>query len=432
MPFINDPRVLLSWEIDPGYCPPIKFSDNQVTICRARKNQYNFFKNSEIEISAWTRDGGYDLYDFLIENSIDTHFDLIIVWSSSASSSDGVYNAPNNLNKFNCPKLLILGDTHHMNKPISTLINYADQELFTHIASIYDRQHLHFFEHNKYSAELGWFPGLPLAHKSQIFNFNKEYSITLLGHSSNGHLVRQQFLNSLKNTKYSVIAGTKNSQQCLMEYSKSLININISLNGDFNLRNYEILMSGGLLLCDKLSIESGIADLLELGVNYDEFESYDHLLYKINYYMQNPNKAVELAFNGFNRYSDQLQPSISIKAVLKWIFEKEILSPHDVSRCSRHQVERSFPRLQLLDRVMLYERLQLVSTNCPGANILIGPHISPGLLFDIVDLKNLNFYIDQNDALKIDILKSLNLTNRFKLWNLPKYGKNSFFHEFEF
>jgi hypothetical protein len=191
-------------------------------------------------------------------------------------------------------------------------------------------------------------------------------------------------------------------------------------------------MSGGLLLCDKLSVESGIADLLELGVNYDEFESYDHLLYKINYYMRHPNKAVELAFNGFNRYSNQLQPSISIKAVLKWIFEKKILNPHDVSRCSRHQVERSFPRLQLLDRVMLYERLQLVSTNCPGANILIGPHISPGLLFDIVDLKNLNFYIDQNDALKIDILKSLNLTNRFKLWNLSKYGKNSFFHEFEF
>ena len=64
-------------------------------------------------------------------------------------------------------------------------------------------------------------------------------------------------------------------------FTLSNISLNISLNGDLNLRNFEILSAKSFLLTDKLSDESGLSLLLENGKDYESYSSIDELIEKL-------------------------------------------------------------------------------------------------------------------------------------------------------
>ena len=51
--------------------------------------------------------------------------DLLVVKTDATGA-----NFPRNLKSLPCPKVLILGDTHHLDQPIRTLLDYADDESF--------------------------------------------------------------------------------------------------------------------------------------------------------------------------------------------------------------------------------------------------------------------------------------------------------------
>lgn len=414
----KNPRVLLSWEINPGYATPIKFSENQITVCREQKYINHFFKISNLGISAWTPEGTYDLYEFLVENKIETNFDLVVVWSSSARSHQGFYNHPTGIEKFNCPVLLILGDTHHMDEPISSMIEYANSEPFTHIISIYDRQHLHFFSKIQNSPSLGWFPGLSVHHEEREYRENKDFSICCLGNFASAHLYRRQVLDLLSQRSINYLLGTRDSNSSSEIYSNSLISLNVSLNGDLNLRNFEIMCSGGFLLTDRLSEESGQNSLFSLGEHIEVYRDLSDLQKKIDYYLTHPNRAIEIARNGHHFYCKTLQPRKVIERLIKWIFTEEIAEINDVSKDFRVRLGKILPPNIHANRAKKYELLQELVRKNPFIRVGISESLSPAEFLDALDLgSRATIYIRETDQLKKGLIEKYSLQSRVSIVN---------------
>lgn len=137
---------MLCWEADTGYVPPFQISPRQFTI-GVRYAQPTAPVVPVVLPNRLVPAGvAYDLEATLHQAGIAEAPDLIVVWGSAWRA-----NVPINLGAFRSPRLLICGDTHHMPRPISSVIEYARAGAFDAIASVYDRHHLHWFT---------WLPGI--------------------------------------------------------------------------------------------------------------------------------------------------------------------------------------------------------------------------------------------------------------------------------
>ena len=74
-------------------------------------------------------------------------------------------------------------------------------------------------------------------------------------------------------------------------YADSHITLNISLNGDLNLRVFEALAAGGFLLTDELGEDSGLSRLFEAGRHLDTWRTPGELIEKIRHYLAHPDEA---------------------------------------------------------------------------------------------------------------------------------------------
>jgi hypothetical protein len=421
MPKIERPKkVLVSWEINPGYTPPFKLSSNQINVCRVQAGKMSLFSEGEYKISAWTPEGDYDLFELLKHNNIDTNFDLVVVWSSSAKSHKGFYNQPINLHKFNCKKLLVLGDTHHMDGPISSMLQYCENEAFTHITTMYDRQHLHFFEKTKFDPKIAWFPVASVVERRSHVQHNRRFRVSLLGNYGSAHAYRKKIIQTLEKKPINLICGVRSNSEAFNIFSSSLINLNVSLNGDFNLRTHEILMSGGFLLTDQLSEESGFNILLRDGEECVTYESIRDLNEKLEYYLSHPKLTSEISRNGQIVYASKLRPEISLNKMMKWVFSDEVEFTNQVFEDARHQHEREIVNesfLQKIERVKFYEDYQEINRLSTDQIINLGPEINPLNLIDIIDLNRVKIKISRFDNHKLKLLNKLQYLDRVNFYD---------------
>jgi len=79
-------------------------------------------------------------------------------------------------------------------------------------------------------------------------------------------------------------------------YGESKIVFNASINGDLNMRLFEALASGALLVTDR--IENGLPELFEEGIHYVGYSTIDEAIKKINYYLANPLERENIALEG--------------------------------------------------------------------------------------------------------------------------------------
>jgi len=54
-------------------------------------------------------------------------------------------NVPRNLGAYKCPKVLLVGDTHHPGVPLTSVISYALSEPFDFVILDHTRHHAHWF-----------------------------------------------------------------------------------------------------------------------------------------------------------------------------------------------------------------------------------------------------------------------------------------------
>jgi len=76
-------------------------------------------------------------------------------------------------------------------------------------------------------------------------------------------------------------------------YGRSQIVFNASIGGDLNMRIFEAMASGALLVTDR--IENGIHELFEEGKHYVTYSTAQEAIEKIRYYLANPKEAREIA-----------------------------------------------------------------------------------------------------------------------------------------
>lgn len=201
---------------------------------------------------------------------------------------------PRNLRAFRCPKVLLIADTHHLNAPISGMVRYAQSEPFDRIVVLYDRHHWDFFQAAGLKS-LYWFPGLTFPHDDKTVAAarlsSRDAHIAFVGQTGICHPRRIQLLSQLNAHHLPLVAKAVSQREGLSFYGSSLIGFNSSLNGDLNLRVFETLASGAMLLTDALAPGSGLTDVWQPERDLVTYATPAELVEKARYAIAHPEEA---------------------------------------------------------------------------------------------------------------------------------------------
>ena len=114
-------KILYSTHGAVNYFPPLEFSGQQI-ICGP------FYPNAQLggkTRSIHTEPGEYDIEEVIADLSEEERPEIVIVRSDSSRQ-----NWPRNLKRTGAQTVLVVGDTHHLQRPISGLLAYAMLEEF--------------------------------------------------------------------------------------------------------------------------------------------------------------------------------------------------------------------------------------------------------------------------------------------------------------
>ncbi|HVT80603.1 MAG TPA: glycosyltransferase, partial [Phycisphaerae bacterium] len=218
-----------------------------------------------------------------------------------------------NLAGVRCPKVLVVGDTHHIcapgRGPIWRPVSYALAESYDLVIGEFNRHHMHFFREAGIKA--GWVPCFtlsPFEHGVET----KKHDVTFVGQTGR-HPFRHHVLEQLGAMGVAVGRGSAPRKETALLHAQSRINLNISLNGDLNLRHFEVLAAGGFLLTEKLSPESGLPLLLDEQKHMAVFDNVVQLAEMIRYYLANPALAAEMAAAGHAEYMRFHRPELKVQ-----------------------------------------------------------------------------------------------------------------------
>jgi Glycosyl transferases group 1 len=383
-----EPKLLVVWGQYPRWMPPVKFSARQVTLAVRVKAElqdqgaHNFNYFEEFEADGWLDANVVDLAEYCDCNGFGRNFDFIIVF---IDEDMGLF--PSNLGAFRCPTILLVGDTHHFSRPISTLISYAKREKISMVAGQFTAHHLHWFIGAGIEA-CAWIPGLVTRVIPGNSRAKRHDKIVFIGHSWEYHYYRFSLLETMRLNGLPIEIRIGTREEAGEVYGRSLISFNCSLNSDVNIRNFEILSSGGFLLTDDLPEVSGFRQLFRPGQGCEVYSDADDLLSKIAFYRRNPSLADTIAKRGHELFQNVLRPDQALKKFKKAFFEGEIdetMLPPD-SRCYAPSDPNWLRRLET------YEDVQEIHRKQSAVKVLIRAGTNWLRVEDFVDLPRVRFY----------------------------------------
>src|SRR4051812_47635843 len=138
----------------------------------------------------------------------------------------GMSSIPRNIAKLDCPKLLIVGDTHHQGAAITRVINYARAEKFDLIVGEFNRQHLHFFLEAGLS-RVAWLPSFTLSPFEHPPSTRHVRPLGFSGSSGSFHPYRRAVLEELLRRGLPLFAKKGTRQFSAQFFPETLINLNI-------------------------------------------------------------------------------------------------------------------------------------------------------------------------------------------------------------
>ena len=174
---------------------------------------------------------------------------------------------------------LILGDTHHMSKPITKIREYIKSEYFDGIIFTNNLRHAHWFrdvtDSNFYFEPAIFVLDSKKNHIEQ--NPSRLEDVIFYGQLGIFHPRRCRILPELISKKLVThIHGSAISIATALQ--NTVASINITLNSDLNSRVFEIAQSGALLIIDQLSISNGHGTVLIPGHNCLTFKNSEELI----------------------------------------------------------------------------------------------------------------------------------------------------------
>lgn len=371
----SDPKhILVSWYTNPDYIPPFRLSERQYTTGPNLNPA-----GPPPAFDAITPQGSYDLQAVVEEQGGPSSFDLVVVWADASRT-----NLPLNVRAFGCPAVLCVGDTHHMNTPLQTMLGYARQAGFDLIVSSHNRHHLHWFVEAGLP-RVAWIPGLKVQHTPRPFTRTRASRLGFVGQFGRFHPRRRRLIEGLQAHRLPLMACGGNRDFAADLYASSLLSLNISLNGDLNLRVFEVLSAGGCLLTDRLAPESGLEAILEPEREFLSYGDLDELRDKLRFHLARPEAALAVAEAGMRAYADRLTPARQIRTLLDWAFEGRLDHLHR-SDWDRRPAFNADHKALLPKRIQLYERLQEVHRVEERCQVLFGTDVPASYIADTLDL----------------------------------------------
>lgn len=285
-------RILFSTCSGANYMAPPVLADEQI-------NCGPFFRDREVAgryVSLATPKGAYDLAAVAARLPADQQPDAVVCLVDASW-----FNQPQNLAAFKCLRVVLVADTHHMNRPITGMISYLQSQPYDRIVFLYTRHHLEFFREAGMK-NVFWFPGLTFPHSDAVVQAarspERANRIALIGQASSLHQRRQKLAGALAGAGLPLVFREAPQREALEFYGSSLMGFNATANSDLNLRVFEILAAGSMLLMDRLAPESGFDTLWRDGRDYAGYRHAAELVERARHAVEHPAEARRIGAAG--------------------------------------------------------------------------------------------------------------------------------------
>lgn len=375
-------KLLFSTSGRPDYIPPPTLSHSQI-ICGPYYADMMF---NNVISSIKTEFGEYDIEDVIQKLPKNQYPELFVCRTDSSR-----VNRPRNISSLNCPKVLVVGDTHHLEDPIISLLQYVIEEHFDIIIFDYTRQHAHFFVDAGFT-NVYWLPGFNVAHIKDLKMKNSiVYELSFVGQISEFHHRRKRLIDRVLEEGLPIKYGMAEPSQARKIFSASGINLNCSLNGDLNLRIFEVISSGGFLLTDELGAESGLDIIFAPGSELATYQSIDDCIDKIHFYMNNKEIREEIATAGINKYYSTLSNDIVYNNFRNMLVgtANDGFSVYNDLRANINYNNS----IALFLRIKIYQYIQSIHHASDVSSLLFSESVSTSVIADIYDLNRINMYV---------------------------------------
>lgn len=367
-------RILLSTVSPASYMAPPRLSDDQIT---CGPECPDAFAPDGRVLSLQTPVGEYDIASVLQRLPADQQPDAVVCLVDATWR-----NQPRNLAAFPGPKALLIADTHHLQSPLIGMLQYVAGEVYDRIVFLYDRHHVDFFR----SAGLDnifWFPGLTFPHNDATVRAARKTrraaQVAFVGQVGQYHPRRAHLIEAMKLCKVPLAIKQLSQKESLAHYGASLLGFNASLNGDLNLRAMEILASGAALITDRLSPESGLAQLWTDGRDVLAYSCADELVERIEHALAHPRETEAIGSAGakwFDTHFHAQRRRDDFTALLVDGRQPEAfaLPPRETTR-----IFLGGNTDHLLQTLMVYEGVQELHRKQEAVRVTIGASVAPDI-----------------------------------------------------
>ncbi len=329
--------------------------------------------------------GEFEAESVLKKLSPEQRPNMILVHSDASKGC-----LPRNLPKTTKRVLLIGGATHIQENPLQSLISYAIDEAFDTVV-LWNRQNAHFFKQfgipNVY-----WMPGLIFAIPEVQQSKERRKQLCFFGQLGKHHPRRNRIIKELQQKKIPIVGGKLPRLDSLELAGRSLISLNVSVNGELNLRVFESTSVGALLLTDRLSPHAGLEHFYEDGISMLSYDSTKELIQKVVNISKNPDQVKSIAQKGKEITNQYFSQEARRNTFFALIYGEETLEAFRLLDEPRCQLPPAGPdyRDSLVFRIQLYEFLQEQHRIFETLETTVTEGVHPLLLSDAGDLVRLS------------------------------------------
>jgi Tfp pilus assembly protein PilF len=270
-------------------------------------------------------------------------------------------NVPHNLAAFKVPRVLLVADTHHLRSPLIGMLRYLAGEPFDRVVFLYDRHHAAFF-HAAGFRNLHWFPGLTFPHGDAVVRAARQGDRTprlaFVGQAGNFHPRRTRLLAALAARGLPLAQRALPQDEAPAFYGSSLLGFNASLNGDLNLRIFEIMAAGAGLLTDRLAPGAGLDRLFTEERELATYGCEEELVERAAALVARPAEAESLGGAGARWFDRHLGETVRRAAFRALAFDGVSPAPFEFDAEEKTRVLFGGDTDRLLQSLMVYEGVQ--------------------------------------------------------------------------
>ncbi|AWB08206.1 glycosyltransferase (plasmid) [Azospirillum humicireducens] len=296
--------------------------------------------------------GEYDLPAVVARLPAHQRPELIVVKADATRR-----NLPRGLDRLPGTKLLLVGDTHHFASPLRTLLSYGAMEDFDAVMLDHTRQHAHLFLEAGFD-RVYWIPAVDYGLRRRDIPADPPIPLTFVGQIGTFHPWRRHVLDRLTAAGLPLLGMRGEPERAADVYAASQVTLNVSLNGDLNLRVFEALGAGGFLLTDALSPEAGLERCFTPGRHLVTYRSPDELVDLARHYLDHPDQAMAIRRAGQAHLLEFHSPQVKRAQFFAAVFDDRVDPALEVRGERRGLAPRPARSLGFRRRLAAYEALQ--------------------------------------------------------------------------